>query len=144
METCYHVCIDCVTSLVSDISCVYVTFPRSIVYIVAVLGPLKGFGEIVLQLSYSCTNKGRINGLDPSRFSNTSIVSFRMLLNNTKVTLRELQRIFTIVSDSSVFCISEAYRIRNYDTSVCGSVVVMALCCKPEGRGFKSRGGGFF
>jgi hypothetical protein len=25
-----------------------------------------------------------------------------------------------------------------------GSVVVKALCCKPEGRGFKSRSGGFF
>jgi hypothetical protein len=25
-----------------------------------------------------------------------------------------------------------------------GSVVVKALCCKPEGRGFKSRWGGFF
>jgi hypothetical protein len=25
-----------------------------------------------------------------------------------------------------------------------GSVVIKALCCKPEGRGFKSRWGGFF
>jgi hypothetical protein len=62
--------------------------------------------------------------------------------------LTELGKLYTLHANKSTnksnYVGFEVLTAVVMNSTIRGSVVVKALCCKPEGRGFKSRLGGFF